>query len=60
MATKRTSLKQAKKKEKCKSFDCDNDAEELHSCPYAEDVHGDSESQCNCCESCRNKCSDNI
>jgi hypothetical protein len=59
MATKRTSLKQAKKKEKCQSCKV-NEGEELHTCPFAADVNDDSESQCNCCDSCCGNCADAI
>ena len=27
-----------------------------HTCPFAEDVHGDHESLCNCCEACVTEC----
>jgi hypothetical protein len=29
---------------------------EQHTCPYKEDIFGDSESMCSCCEYCRNNC----
>jgi hypothetical protein len=41
------------KKEKCK---CGNSPQELHTCPYAEDVQGDSITLCNCCSDCENQC----
>lgn len=31
-----------------------------HTCPFAEDVNGDSETLCNCCDSCRGECADCI
>lgn len=39
---------------------CTNPPEELHPCPYLEDAEGDSETLCNCCESCQNNCADDI
>lgn len=38
---------------KCK---CGGPGEPDHSCPYAEDVHGDTTKVCNCCDECRNEC----
>ena len=31
-----------------------------HTCPYREDVHGDNESLCNCCEQCQHECAMDI
>jgi len=31
-------------------------AAELHTCPFNEDVHGDYETLCNCCEHCAHDC----
>jgi len=42
---------------KCK---CGKEGNEEHSCPYNEDVYGDSESVCNCCSDCINICVDDI
>ena len=33
-----------------------NPANELHICPYKEDIDGDSETRCNCCEECLDNC----
>jgi len=42
-------------------FDCSNVAvTNPHTCPYAEDIDGDSETLCNCCDSCWSDCSDEI
>lgn len=36
---------------------CDkNTAEPPHVCPFAEDVHNDSETLCDCCDDCTNEC----
>ena len=35
---------------------CENEAEELHPCPFSEDIHGDSETLCNCCSACQDEC----
>jgi hypothetical protein len=43
-----------------KSCKCGADGRDLHTCPYKEDIHGDSESQCNCCSDCANECCMNI
>lgn len=33
-----------------------NDALEEHVCPYLEDVCGDFDTTCNCCDKCQNNC----
>lgn len=33
-----------------------NDAAELHTCPFAEDVNNDTETLCDCCEECTHEC----
>lgn len=45
-----------KVKEKCMCCGT-NDADELHSCPLAEEVHGDT-TPCNCCSTCSMNCHD--
>lgn len=35
---------------------CGNPAEDLHTCPYSEDIYGDSETLCNCCDDCEHNC----
>ena len=42
--------------ERCKI----NDAEELHPCPYNEDINDDSETLCNCCADCQHECAMDI
>jgi len=32
----------------------------MHSCPYREDINGDSSASCDCCELCRQQCLDDI
>ena len=45
-----------KKEEMCEN--CGKQpAEELHTCPYKEDIDGDYISLCNCCEDCQYLCS---
>lgn len=39
--------------EKCM---CGNDAGPEGTCPYAEEIHGDYETLCNCCVNCANNC----
>ena len=43
--------------EKCS---CENDAQSLHTCPYAEDVNNDSVALCNCCAECIKECLNDI
>lgn len=35
---------------------CGHEAIEPHTCPFAEDIHGDSETLCTCCEACEHEC----
>ena len=37
-----------------------NKAEELHTCPFAVEIYGDREQQCNCCDICENQCCQDI
>jgi len=37
-----------------------NPSEELHSCPYAEDINGDSETLCDCCHEYSRQCAEDI
>jgi len=37
-----------------------NDAEEPHTCPYAEEINNNSETLCNCCPDCMYECSMDI
>jgi hypothetical protein len=45
--------------EKCQICN-NNTGEELHTCPYSEDIHDDSESLCNCCGDCEYQCAMDI
>lgn len=37
--------------------DCQNEATEPHSCPYAEEINDDfDEEHCECCDDCRQEC----
>ena len=38
----------------------ENPATEPHPCPFNEDLHGDSETLCTCCEDCRYQCAMDI
>lgn len=33
-----------------------NEATYEHPCPFVEEIHGDSESMCNCCDDCCHQC----
>jgi len=44
-------------KSKCK---CGKPGKPDHTCPFAEDVHDDDVSQCNCCDSCQHECAMDI
>lgn len=44
---------EAKCKNECK---CGTEGEKLHTCPYSQDIAGDSKTLCNCCISCENNC----
>jgi hypothetical protein len=46
------------KKELCESCN-KNKAEALHTCPFAEEIHGNTE-QCNCCNDCQSQCCQDI
>tara|TARA_R100001244_G_C5153594_1_gene130071 strand:+ start:484 stop:627 length:144 start_codon:yes stop_codon:yes gene_type:complete len=41
------------KENKCK---CGEDGRGKHTCPYAEDIGGDYETLCNCCDECQDQC----
>ena len=38
------------------SYECDGKGLLLHTCPFAEDIHGDSDTLCTCCEACEHEC----
>jgi hypothetical protein len=35
---------------------CNNEAGDLHTCPFKEEINGNYESLCNCCSDCRHEC----
>lgn len=37
-----------------------NDAKPVHLCPYLQDIYGDSETKCKCCNDCQNDCTREI
>ncbi len=39
---------------------CGKEGDSDHTCPYAEDINGDSESLCNCCSDCIDNCAQDI
>lgn len=43
--------------DKCR---CGEEGEELHTCPFAEDVADDFETLCNCCDDCTYECAMDI
>ena len=45
-------LNPSKKCDKCNS----KDAEQEHTCPYAEEINDDHETMCNCCSDCAHEC----
>lgn len=52
-----TELEKYNSDETCR---CGGDAEPKHTCPFAEEIRGDSDSLCNCCDDCRRECRQNI
>lgn len=58
-------------KEKCPGFsgsalakffgeDCENEAAELHPCPFREEIYDDDEFTCRCCDDCTHECAMDI
>lgn len=39
---------------------CGNDGESSHTCPFKEEINGDSETECNCCDDCKHQCAMDI
>lgn len=39
---------------------CGKDGVELHTCPFAEEIYGDCDNLCNCCDDCTQTCCDDI
>lgn len=50
-------LADAMKYGKC---ECGNVAKEMHTCPYAIEIHADYDYKCNCCFECVSQCCDGI
>jgi hypothetical protein len=42
---------------KCK---CENSSDAPHTCPFEEEINGDSETLCNCCPECEHQCAMDI
>lgn len=42
--------------ESCTCNSDDNLYDEGHTCPFAEEIHGDSETLCTCCAYCEHQC----
>ncbi len=43
-------------KEQLKCQGCGGKGEEIHSCPYAEEINDNFQKICNCCDACRHEC----
>ena len=43
-----------RRKELCVT--CNNPGEELHTCPFEEEIYGDTTTMCNCCYECESYC----
>lgn len=35
---------------------CENEAQELHVCPFQDEINDDRETLCNCCSACQDEC----
>jgi hypothetical protein len=46
-------------KEKCPICST-NDAEQPHTCPFAEEINNDTETLCTCCADCEHQCAMDI
>ena len=42
------------------SCKCGDTSIEEHTCPFSEEIHGDSETLCNCCDECTYQCAMDI
>ena len=45
---------------KCRSCGLMAGTDELHSCPFAEEIHDNSDESCNCCSACEHECAMDI
>lgn len=52
--------KKAPKKLKISECRCGGEGLSDHTCPYAEEMHGNYDTICNCCESCMYQCAMDI
>lgn len=43
-----------------RAYGCNGEALEPHTCPFKEDINGDHETLCTCCEPCQNGCAQDI
>jgi hypothetical protein len=41
---------------KCQRCGKNEGTKELHSCPYASEIHDDDTHNCNCCDDCAHEC----
>lgn len=39
---------------------CSHEKDEPHTCPFAEEIHGDNETLCTCCDECTYQCAMDI
>lgn len=48
--------------DRCEGGHCkgENYKSELHTCPYAEEINEDSDTLCDCCETCMHECAMDI
>jgi hypothetical protein len=40
--------------------DCGKAGEDNHSCPFADEIHNDRTTMCNCCKDCQSECARSI
>ena len=45
--------------DKCQTCN-NNNGQDEHTCPYAEDICDDWETTCNCCDECEQQCAEDI
>ena len=51
------SAEEEEDEDKCR---CGAEAEELHPCPFSEEIHNDFDTLCNCCKHCQRECARDI
>ena len=44
----------------CQTCEEEIGTEDMHTCPYKEDIYGDITTLCNCCDTCTQHCKDDI